>query len=165
MQQVDRGLLDQGVGRAGRGRVVVGPRLEERSCPDLFRLIHDVARETGQEVPADVYLVNEVNAWVTHRGGVMGFGSRRVMGIGLPLLQGVSEQELKAIIAHAKGRWRPLLITAIFTGLRASELRGLRWKDVSAQTGISAATSAPDCSFRASSVGSPDFSSSRSRSA
>ena len=30
----------------------------------------------------------------------------------------------------AKGRWRPILLTAIFTGLRASELRGLRWKDV-----------------------------------
>ena len=26
--------------------------------------------------------------------------------------------------------WRPLLLTAIFTGLRASELRGLRWSDV-----------------------------------
>jgi integrase len=38
--------------------------------------------------------------------------------------------EIKAIIAHAQGRWRPLLITAIFTGLRASELRGLRWQDI-----------------------------------
>ena len=38
--------------------------------------------------------------------------------------------EIKAIIANAKGRWRPLLITAVFTGLRASELRGLRWRDV-----------------------------------
>src|SRR5262245_37177524 len=38
--------------------------------------------------------------------------------------------EIKAVIAHAKGRWRPFLITAIFTGLRASELRGLRWEDV-----------------------------------
>ena len=27
-------------------------------------------------------------------------------------------------------RWRPLLLTAIFTGLRASELRGLKWADV-----------------------------------
>src|SRR5262249_2443331 len=26
--------------------------------------------------------------------------------------------------------WRPFLLTAIFTGLRASELRGLRWQDV-----------------------------------
>ena len=30
----------------------------------------------------------------------------------------------------AQGRWRPFLITAVFTGLRASELRGLRWTDV-----------------------------------
>jgi integrase len=33
-------------------------------------------------------------------------------------------------VAHAKGRWRPLLLVAAFTGLRASELRGLRWSDV-----------------------------------
>jgi integrase len=37
--------------------------------------------------------------------------------------------EIRAIIAHLDGRWRPLLLTAIFTGLRASELRGLRWED------------------------------------
>jgi integrase len=47
------------------------------------------------------------------------------VGVDIP-----TPEEIKAIIAHAKGRWRPLLITAIFTGLRASELRGLRWKDV-----------------------------------
>jgi integrase len=34
------------------------------------------------------------------------------------------------MIATAQGRWRPLVVTAIFTGLRASELRGLRWDDV-----------------------------------
>jgi integrase len=38
--------------------------------------------------------------------------------------------EIKAIVAHLQGRWRPLLLTAIFAGLRASELRGLRWEDV-----------------------------------
>ena len=34
-----------------------------------------------------------------------------------------------------KGRSRPLLLTAIFTGLRASELRGLRWDDVDLKGG------------------------------
>jgi hypothetical protein len=29
------------------------------------------------------------------------------------------------MLAAAQGRWRPLVVTAIFTGLRASELRGL----------------------------------------
>ena len=36
---------------------------------------------------------------------------------------------------HLDGRWRPLLLTAIFTGLRASELRGLRWSDVDLKRG------------------------------
>jgi integrase len=38
--------------------------------------------------------------------------------------------EIRVIIGHLKGRWRPLLLTAIFCGLRASELRGLRWADI-----------------------------------
>jgi integrase len=41
-----------------------------------------------------------------------------------------SPAEVAAILAHAKPKWRPLLVTAAFTGLRASELRGLRWSDV-----------------------------------
>ena len=38
--------------------------------------------------------------------------------------------EIKAIIAKLDGRYRPRLLTAIFAGLRASELRGLKWDDV-----------------------------------
>ncbi|WP_156381298.1 site-specific integrase [Aminobacter sp. DSM 101952] len=41
-----------------------------------------------------------------------------------------TRDEVKALVGALEGRWRPLLLTAIFTGLRASELRGLRWKDV-----------------------------------
>ena len=47
------------------------------------------------------------------------------VGVDIP-----TPDEIRAIIAGAQGRWRPLLVTAIFTGLRASELRGLRWADV-----------------------------------
>jgi integrase len=39
--------------------------------------------------------------------------------------------EIKAIIDATEGtKLRPFFLTAIFTGLRASELRGLRWTDV-----------------------------------
>lgn len=41
-----------------------------------------------------------------------------------------TKSELQAIINGATGRWRPLILTAIFCGLRGSELRGLRWVDV-----------------------------------
>jgi len=51
-------------------------------------------------------------------------GKLRV-GVDIP-----APDEIRNIIAHLNGRWRPLLLTAIFTGLRASELRGLRWADV-----------------------------------
>jgi integrase len=38
-----------------------------------------------------------------------------------------SPEEVRAFLAALDGRWRPILLTAVFTGLRASELRGLRW--------------------------------------
>jgi integrase len=41
-----------------------------------------------------------------------------------------SKVELQAIVGGAAGRWRPLILTAIFCGLRGSELRGLRWADI-----------------------------------
>ena len=47
------------------------------------------------------------------------------VGVDIP-----TREEIKAIVRAAQGRWRPFLMTAIFTGLRASELRGLRWQDV-----------------------------------
>lgn len=41
-----------------------------------------------------------------------------------------TREEIRAIVSALHGWWRPLLLTAIFTGLRASELRGLRWPNV-----------------------------------
>jgi integrase len=41
-----------------------------------------------------------------------------------------SPAEISAIIAAVDPHARPFILTAIFTGLRASELRGLRWSDV-----------------------------------
>ncbi|WP_407153908.1 tyrosine recombinase XerC [Bradyrhizobium sp. STM 3557] len=41
-----------------------------------------------------------------------------------------TKAELQAIIANATGRWRPVILVAIFCGLRASEIRGLRWADI-----------------------------------
>lgn len=43
--------------------------------------------------------------------------------------------EIKALVAALEGHWKALLITAIFTGMRSSELRGLRWQDVQFKRG------------------------------
>src|SRR5262249_37465300 len=47
------------------------------------------------------------------------------IGIDVPTID-----EVKRMIDAASGRQRAMLITACFTGLRSSELRGLRWSDV-----------------------------------
>jgi integrase len=41
-----------------------------------------------------------------------------------------TKDEIRTWLPHLDGQWRPLFLTAIFTGLRSSELRGLRWSDV-----------------------------------
>lgn len=47
------------------------------------------------------------------------------IGVDIP-----SPDEIRAFLAALKEPWRAILLTATFTGLRASELRGLRWADV-----------------------------------
>ena len=44
--------------------------------------------------------------------------------------------ELNTLIDNATGRFRPFIVTAIFTGMRRSELRGLRWADVDLDAGV-----------------------------
>ena len=57
------------------------------------------------------------------------------IGVDIP-----APDEMRAIVAALAhipdaARWRPLLLTAIFTGLRASELRGLNWDGVDLKRG------------------------------
>ena len=52
------------------------------------------------------------------------------VGVDIP-----TTDEIKRLVHSATGRFRPLLLTAIFTGLRASELRGLRWQDIDLKAG------------------------------
>jgi integrase len=47
------------------------------------------------------------------------------VGVDIP-----APDEIRPLLSCLKGRWRPVLLTAIFCGLRGSELRGLRWVDI-----------------------------------
>ncbi|ALR22061.1 tyrosine-type recombinase/integrase [Sphingobium baderi] len=47
-----------------------------------------------------------------------------------------AKAELKALIDHAPDDLKPMVMTAIFTGLRASELRGLRWADIDLKAAV-----------------------------
>ena len=69
------------------------------------------------------------------------------VGVDLP-----TKEELRGMLANAQGWARPLIVTAIFTGLRVSELRGLRWADVDIGKGELSVRQRAD---RYGSIGSP----------
>jgi len=69
-----------------------------------------------------------------------------------------SLKELRALLAMQDPRWRPFVVTAIFTGLRASELGGLTWSDVDLESGVLHVRQRAD---RWNTVGAPKSKSSR----
>lgn len=77
-----------------------GLLLEPPAHPRLFAELQAIAAALNEPLPGEVYLVGQVNAFVADRGGIMGFGSRRVMGIGLPLLSSLTVSEMRAVLAH-----------------------------------------------------------------
>ena len=82
-----------------------GPVLTPEKSPRLFKEIGAVAQSVNQAMPAEVYLVPDVNAWVAQRGGLMGFRSRRVMGLGLPLMRTLTRSQFRAVLAHEFGHY------------------------------------------------------------
>jgi len=52
---------------------------------------------------------------------------KRLLQVGVDI---PSKDELRAMLGAADGWFRPIFVLAVFTGMRASELRGLTWADV-----------------------------------
>jgi Zn-dependent protease with chaperone function len=77
-----------------------GILIEPGTQPRLFAELENIASALNEPMPREVYLIGDVNAWVADRGGLMGFGSRRVMGLGLPLLSILTISQFRAVLAH-----------------------------------------------------------------
>jgi Zn-dependent protease with chaperone function len=77
-----------------------GPEIDAAAHPRLFVEISAIAAEFHEPMPSSVYLMMGANAWVAQRGGMLGFGSRRVMALGYPLLAVLTVSEFRAVIAH-----------------------------------------------------------------
>jgi integrase len=96
------------------------PAMIKRVVGDLGSILAD-AQERGEVAHNAVRSLSKRKK----KGAGQKRGQKLEIGVDIP-----STDEIRVIIANLKGRWRPLLLTAIFTGLRSSELRGLRWHDI-----------------------------------
>ena len=102
-------------------------RAEKRSAAMIKRVVGDLGSILADAQERGTVAQNVVRSLSRRKKGKheRRHEQRLKVGVDIP-----SPDEIRLIIAHLDGRWRPLLLTAIFTGLRASELRGLIWPDV-----------------------------------
>ncbi len=77
-----------------------GVEIDLTEQTNLSQEIQAIAAALDEPLPAHVYLTADANAFVAQQGGIAGIGSRRIMGVGLPLLQTLSVSQFRAVLAH-----------------------------------------------------------------
>lgn len=104
-------------------------RAGDRSASMVRRVMTTLGMLLADAQERGLVVRNAVRDMSGRRAGKSGQERRQKgrlkIGVDIP-----DRQDIKALVGVLSGRWRPLMLTAIFTGLRASELRGLRWSDV-----------------------------------
>jgi Zn-dependent protease with chaperone function len=101
---VVRGMV--AVRRKDRGGTEDGLPVTEADQPALWALVRDLATRVGTRPPREIVLVGAVNAAVTERARLLGLlpGPRRLY-LGVPLLVGLTEEQLAAVLAHELGHY------------------------------------------------------------
>ncbi|MEV8634055.1 M48 family metallopeptidase [Streptosporangium sp. NPDC051023] len=75
-------------------------------APALWAVVRQLAEEVGTRPPASIWLTGEVNAAVTEETSLLGLvGGTRRLYVGLPLLAGLSADELRAVLCHELGHY------------------------------------------------------------
>jgi heat shock protein HtpX len=67
--------------------------------------IESISTAMREPMPSEVYLLGDANAFVSESNGFLGMGKRRVMGLGLPLLEMLSIAQFRAVLAHEFGHY------------------------------------------------------------
>jgi integrase len=121
------------VPRLGRHKVakLAKPHIENFRNGLLADLSRPLARKVLTSLKSILRTANHAHVADDVSIGAEGRGSKLEADRDFP-----TPAEIRRLLAHATDiRRRTLLLTAVFTGLRASELRGLRWKDVDLKAG------------------------------
>ncbi|MFI1365832.1 M48 family metalloprotease [Streptomyces griseochromogenes] len=100
---VVRGML---MLRTPRGEEPAGVAVAEADEPRLWALVRELAAATGTRAPDRILLTADVNAAVSERSRLLGLlPGRRRLYLGVPLLTGLTEAQLRAVLAHEYGHF------------------------------------------------------------
>ncbi|MET9957630.1 M48 family metalloprotease [Streptomyces sp. NPDC006326] len=95
--------------RTPKGEPQPGVPVTEQQEPVLWRTVREIAAEVGTRAPDEILLIDEVNAAVGEDARLLGLlpGTRRLY-LGLPLMTGLDEMQLRAVLAHEMGHYANL---------------------------------------------------------
>ncbi|GLV80605.1 Zn-dependent protease [Streptomyces lavendulae subsp. lavendulae] len=95
--------------RTPKGEPPAGVPVTEAHEPLLWQTVRDTARQVGTRAPDEIVLIGEVNAAVSEDARLLGLraGTRRLY-VGLPLMAGLDEMQLRAVLAHEMGHYANL---------------------------------------------------------
>lgn len=81
--------------------------IKQPDYPELFGLIDELAQEIGTKLPKKVILIPDVNAAVFYDSSFMSmfFPTRKNLKIGMGLINTLTQQELKSVLAHEFGHF------------------------------------------------------------
>jgi Zn-dependent protease with chaperone function len=79
---------------------VKGVSIDLRTQPRLAQEIQTIAEALREPMPSEVYLIGDANAFVSEVSSSTGFGRRRILAMGLPLLQMLTIAQFRAVLAH-----------------------------------------------------------------
>lgn len=83
-----------------------GLRVDDLQEPRLWHSVRDVAEQVGTRAPDEIVLTGDVNAAVSEESSFLGLvGGTRRLYLGLPLMTGLTEAQLRAVLAHEMGHY------------------------------------------------------------
>ncbi|MET7392427.1 M48 family metallopeptidase [Dactylosporangium sp. NPDC005572] len=83
-----------------------GVEVQPQAAPELWDAARTLATQVGTRAPDEIRLVPEVNAAVAEHTRLLGLvGGRRIMYIGMPLIQAFTVGQLRSVLAHELGHY------------------------------------------------------------
>lgn len=80
--------------------------LPEHRSPELWREVRAIAAAVSTRAPDEIRLTADANAAVSEDARLLGLvGGRRYLYLGVPLLQGMTLQQLRFVLAHELGHY------------------------------------------------------------
>ncbi|WP_327724812.1 M48 family metallopeptidase [Streptomyces europaeiscabiei] len=92
--------------RTPKGEDLPGLPVTEADEPELWRTVRELADAVGTRVPSRIILTADLNAAVSEDARLLGLlAGPRHLYLGVPLLQGLTEAQLRAVLAHELGHY------------------------------------------------------------